>query len=130
MSSLWVFSRSLESKNHNEGSLMGCTCNSERFCSAAQPQVNTGADVLTLHRQKRALTQPVWMDMSLLLVEEEFSAQEDGSRPAVEVGGSISLRGHTARWNSQSFMFTPTSIHTEHKDSTSPLPTDLENQCE
>lgn len=92
MSSLWVFSSSLEPKHHNESSLMGCIWNSERFCSKAQPQVNTGADVLTLHRQKRALTQPVWMDMSLLLLEAEFSVQGGGSRPAGDVRRSTSLR--------------------------------------
>lgn len=96
MSSLWVFSSSLEPKHHNESCLMGCIWNSERLCFKAQPQVNTGADVLTLHRQKRALTQPVWMDMPLLLVEAEFSVQGGGSRPAVDVR-STSLRRHTAR---------------------------------
>lgn len=91
MSSLWVFSSSLESKNHNESSLMVCIWNSERLCFKAQPQVKTGADVRTLHRQKRALTQPVWMDVSPLLV------QGGGSRPAVGVRRSAGLRRHTAR---------------------------------
>lgn len=40
----------------------GSIWNSERLRYKAQPQVKTGADVLPLHRQKRALVQPVWMD--------------------------------------------------------------------
>lgn len=112
MSSLWVFSSSLEPNHHNESRLMGCIWNSEQFCFKAQQLVNAGADVLTLHRQKRALTQPVWTDMSLLLVEAEFSVQGGGSRPAVDVRGSTSLRCHTARWNAPHFMLSYKCVHT------------------
>lgn len=68
----------------------GCIWNSERLRYNAQPQVKTGADVLPLHRQKRALMQPVWMDTSPT-GGSSFSVQGDGSGPAVEVNRSIRL---------------------------------------